>query len=72
MIIEGKPDSRIRNLLKRQEIKRSIVMPFKAPNLKTSGVLNINIMKPVKGGKERLEDINGVIERITANILQVI
>lgn len=72
LIIEGKPDSRMRNLLKRQEIKQSIVMPFKAPNLKTSGVLNINIMKPVKGGKERLEDINGVIERITANILQVI
>ncbi len=71
LLIEGRSESRLRNLLIRHEIKQSIVMPFKTPNSKTSGVLNINIMKTCES-KDRLEDINGAIERITSNTLQVI
>jgi putative methionine-R-sulfoxide reductase with GAF domain len=71
VIKDGQKNSLICDLLKRAEIRESIVMPFGAPDQKNRGVLNLNIMKP---GIDinRVDRINEALKRITTNILEAI
>lgn len=73
MLIHGKPqNSRIAHLLKRTEIKQSIVMPFGATDQKTRGVLNLNIIKANKDIRSNLNAVNNALERIIIDVLKVI
>ncbi len=67
------PDNRISHLLKRKEIKQSIIMPFEDPSKKIRGVINVNIENAANFlTKSEASEMARNLEEITEQTLQVI
>lgn len=73
MVLKGQSYSNsAHELLKRPDIRESIIMPFQTPDKKTRGVLNLNIMSSKSNVRGRLDGLERNLQQITSKIVQSI